>query len=76
MLGRLRNSATRGSSQADAWVHAIAEDRHAGKVPEVIGRLKRLRPKTPQLRWGLQALIRYYSENAGRRCYDEYLRLG
>ncbi len=43
---------------------------------EVITRLKRLRPKTPELRESLEALIRYYSENAGRMRYDEYLRLG
>jgi hypothetical protein len=30
----------------------------------------------PQLRASWQALIRYDSENAGRRRYDEYLRLG
>ena len=47
-----------------------------GKVQEVILRLKRVRPKTPELRESLQALIRYYSENAGRMRYDEYLRLG
>ena len=57
-------------------VHEIAEDLKAGKVQNVIARLKRLRPKTPELRESLQALIRYYSENAGRRRYDEYLRLG
>jgi hypothetical protein len=38
--------------------------------------LKRVRPKTPELRKNLQALIRCYSENAGRMRYDEYLRLG
>jgi hypothetical protein len=65
-----------GSAQADAWVHAIAEDLRAGKVQEVIARLKRLRPKTPELRQSLPALIHYYSENAGRMRYDEYLRLG
>jgi len=65
-----------GSTQADRWVHAIAEDLRAGKVQEVIARLKRIRPKTPELRESLQALIRYYSENAGRMRYDEYLRLG
>ena len=37
---------------------------------------KRVRPKTPQLRESLQSLIRYYSENAARMRYDEYLRLG
>lgn len=63
-------------SAADAWVHQIAEDLRAGKVQDVIGRLKRLRPKTSELRDSLQALIRYYTENAGRMRYDEYLRLG
>jgi hypothetical protein len=65
-----------GSAQADRWVHEIAEDLRAGKVQDVIARLKRVRPKTPELRQSLQALIRYYSENAGRMRYDEYLRLG
>jgi hypothetical protein len=65
-----------GSAQADRWVHQIAEDLRSGKVQEVIARLKRVRPKTPQLRESLEALIRYYSENAGRMRYDEYLRLG
>jgi len=45
-------------------------------VQEVIAGLKRLRPKTPELRNSLQSLIRYYSENADRMRYDEYLRLG
>jgi len=65
-----------GSAQADRWVHEIAEDLRAGKVPEVITRLERLRPKTAELRESLQALIGYYRENAGRMRYDEYLRLG
>ncbi|MBK5292888.1 MAG: ISKra4 family transposase [Acidobacteriia bacterium] len=64
------------SVQADRWVRGIAEDLRAGKVQEVIARLKRLRPKTEELREGLQSLIRYYSENAARMRYDEYLRLG
>jgi hypothetical protein len=64
------------SASADRWVHEIAEDLRAGKVQGVIARLKLLRPKTPQLRESLRALIRYYSENAGRMRYDEYLRLG
>jgi hypothetical protein len=65
-----------GSAQADAWVHQIGEDLRAGKGNEVIQRLKRLRPQTSELRDSLQALIRYYTENAGRMRYDEYLRLG
>jgi hypothetical protein len=73
-FARLRSG--EGSAQADRWVQQIAEDLRAGKVQEVIAGLKRLRPKTPELRESLQALIRYYSENAGRMRYDEYLRLG
>lgn len=65
-----------GSAQADRWVHEIAEDLRAGKVQDVIARLKRVRPKTPELRESLEALIRYYSENAGRMRYEEYLRQG
>ena len=65
-----------GSQQADRWVHRIAEDLRAGKVNEVIARLQRMRPKTPELRDKLQGLIAYYSEHAGRMRYDEYLRLG
>ena len=65
-----------GSKQADQWVHQIGIDLKAGKVDEVIVRLKRMRPKTPQLRVSLESLIRYYSENASRMRYDEYLRLG
>lgn len=65
-----------GSAQADQWVHAIAEDLRAGKVQDVIARLKRLRPKTAELRESLAGLIRYYSENVSRMQYDEYLRLG
>ena len=65
-----------GSAQADRWVHALAEDLRAGKVKQVLTRLKRLRPQTPELRESLQALIRYYADNAGRMRYDEYLRLG
>jgi hypothetical protein len=73
-FARLRYGA--GSAQADRWVHDIAEKLRAGKVHEVIEELKRLRPQTPESRESLQALIRYYSENATRMRYDEYLRLG
>jgi Uncharacterised protein family (UPF0236) len=64
------------SARADRWVHQIAEDLRAGNVQDVIAALKRLRPKTEELRASLQSLIGYYSENAGRMRYDEYLRLG
>jgi hypothetical protein len=65
-----------GSVQADQWVHKIAEDLRAGKVQDVIARLKRLRPQTAETRESLAGLIRYYSENVSRMKYDEYLRLG
>lgn len=65
-----------GSAQADQWVHALSDDLRAGKVQDVIARLKRLRPKTAELRESLAGLIRYYSENVSRMHYDEYLRLG
>jgi hypothetical protein len=39
-----------GSSHADQWVQQIAWDLKAGKVEAEIARLKRLRPKSPQLR--------------------------
>ena len=77
MPGNLRVSVTeKVLHRPTAWVHQIAEDLRAGKVQEVIARLKRLRPKTAELRESLQSLIRYYTENAGRMRYDEYLRLG
>lgn len=65
-----------GSRQADRWVHQIAEDLRAGKVEEVIARLQRMRPGTPELREKLEELIRYYTNNVTRMHYDEYLRLG
>ena len=65
-----------GSQQADQWVRQIGIDLKAGKVEQIIVRLKRLRPQSPQLRESLDSLIRYYSENAARMRYDEYLRLG
>ena len=65
-----------GSPQADRWVHQIAEDLRADKVQDVIARLKRMRPKTPEVCEKLQGLIPYYSDNSGRMHYHEYLRLG
>lgn len=64
------------SQQADQWVRQIGVDLKAGKVEQVIARLKRMRPQSPQLRESLASLIRYYSTNASRMRYDEYLRLG
>jgi hypothetical protein len=65
-----------GSRRADGWVHRIAQELRAGHVQQVIARLKTLRPTTPELREKLDGLIRYYTDNAPRMRYDEYLRLG
>jgi hypothetical protein len=64
------------SRVADRGVQRIAGDLRAGPVKEVILRLQRLRPKPPEVREKLQGLIAYYSEQAGRMRYDEYLRRG
>jgi len=73
-FGRLRYG--EGSKQADRWVHKIAKQLRAGKIEQVIAHLKRLHPTTPELRKKLDELIRYYSKNAQRMRYDEYIRLG
>jgi hypothetical protein len=65
-----------GSRRAEGWVHRIAQDLRAGRVQPVIARLKTLHPTTPELQEKLDALIRYYTDNAPRMRYDEYLRLG
>jgi len=71
-----RLSYPEASRQAERWVHQIAEDLRAGKVQDVICRLQRMRPRSPEARDSLKALIHYYRENASRMHYDEYLRLG
>lgn len=65
-----------GSAKAHRWAHQVSTDLRAGKVKTVVARLKRTRCKSPQALDGLKALIRYYSDNASRMQYDEYLRLG
>jgi len=42
----------------------------------VIARLKTLRTTRPEVQEQLEALIRYYTDNASRMRYDEYLRQG
>jgi hypothetical protein len=65
-----------GSKQAHRWVHRLAQDLRTGKVQKVLARLKSLQPNTPEARKKLDDLIRYYTNNAQRMHYDEYLRLG
>lgn len=65
-----------GSRNAERWVHRIAQDLKSGKVEEVIGRLKTLQPISDDSRQALEALRKYYTDNASRMHYDLYLRLG
>jgi hypothetical protein len=65
-----------GSKLAHRWVHRIAQDLRAGRVLKVIARLKTLQPISPEAQEKLQDLIRYYTNNAQRMHYDQYLRLG
>ena len=65
-----------GSPHAERWVHRIAQDLKAGKVQEILARLKTLHPISAEARQALEALRKYYTDNASRMRYDEYLRLG
>lgn len=65
-----------GSRRAQTWALRIAHDLKAGKVQDVIGRLKTLQPISNESREALEALVKYYTDNASRMRYDEYLRLG
>lgn len=65
-----------GSCQADRWARRLAHDLKAGRVREVIARLKTLHPRSDASRTALDALITYYTDHASRMRYDEYLRLG
>jgi hypothetical protein len=65
-----------GSRQADRWASRLAHDLKAGRVRDVIARLKTLRPQSDASRTALDALMKYYTDHASRMRYDEYLRLG
>ena len=65
-----------GSRRAQTWTSRIARDLKAGKVQQVIARLKKLRPVSDQSREALEALIKYYRDNASRMQYDRYIALG
>ncbi len=76
MPGDLPASATVKDPSGPTVGCTALQDLRAGHVQPVIARLKTLRPPTPELRENLEALIRYYTDNASRMRYDEYLRLG
>jgi hypothetical protein len=63
-------------STATGWVARLAEDLRAGKVEGVIVRLRAIQPPTPEAQDKLDSLIRYYTNNATRMRYDEYLCRG
>ena len=65
-----------GSRRAETWALRIAHDLKACKVQDVIERLKTLQPSSNDSREALEALVKYYTDNASRMRYDEYLRLG
>ncbi len=65
-----------GSRNAERWVRRLAQDLKAGKVQQIVARLKTLHPISDDSRNALAALVKYYTDNASRMHYDEYLRLG
>jgi hypothetical protein len=65
-----------GSRRADRWTQRVAHDLKAGHVSDVLQRLKTLQPNSTESREALQALVKYYTDNAARMRYDEYQRLG
>ena len=64
------------SPATTGWVARLAEDLRAGKVEDVIVRLRTIKPSTDDEKDKLDSLIRYYTNNAARMRYDEYLRRG
>lgn len=64
------------SRRANTWALRLARDLKAGKVQAVLARLKTAQPVSNESRAALEALIKYYTDNASRMRYDEYLRLG
>jgi hypothetical protein len=64
------------SAQATRWMKRVADDLRAGKVDEVLARLRALTPSTAEQREALESVVKYYDDNRGRMRYDEYLRLG
>ena len=65
-----------GSRRADTWALRLARDLKAGKLQAVLARLKTAQPVSNDTCAALQALIKYYTDNASRMRYDEYLRAG
>lgn len=66
---------TDAKAMAD-WAHALAVDLRAGRVADVITQLRTLPCHREEARVLLDKLISYYTANASRMQYDQYLRLG
>ena len=64
------------SAKGTGWVADLARDLRAGKVDDVIARLRAIQTSTDEAKDKLESLIRYYTNNATRMRYDEYLRRG
>jgi len=64
------------SAKGAGWVADLARDLRAGKVDDVIARLRAIQTSTDEAKDKLESLIRYYTNNATRMRYDEYLRRG
>jgi hypothetical protein len=64
------------SKRAADWAHALAMRLRAGEVLAVIEQLRALHCESPDARDCLDQLLGYYTANASRMQYDEYLRRG
>jgi hypothetical protein len=65
-----------GSARADRFMERVAGDLKAGKVLDVIARLRALKACNAEEQEALETLVKYYTDNARRMRYDEYLRKG
>lgn len=64
------------SKTAARWISKLKDDLRAGRVETVIARLYTLKARSPEEQDKLDGLIKYYTDNACRMGYDEYIRLG
>jgi hypothetical protein len=65
-----------GSARADRFIDRLVTDLRAGKVLDVTARLRALKTSNPEDRKALDDLVKYYTDNASRMRYDEYVRKG
>ena len=65
-----------GSARADHFIERLAANLRAGKVAQVTAQLRGLKTANQNVQKALDALVKYYTDNATRMRYDEYLRKG